>query len=204
MSELGSIPETWIDIEDALLIVVHWVDPHMSAGAANVFLKEARQSKMVRSGLRIVSASEERRAGDIQYITTVAPGRHEFRPFREFVVKEDLDYYCALKLGSRQKDGVALCGGVSAEHAPEHVEQPSLREPPRLIQLPKEEPKGARSSAAWKAMNALWPGRSVPEIEKTSDVHRAVNKWIKKQPRSLVEVDEVSREVVERLLGRRK
>jgi hypothetical protein len=55
-------------------------------------------------------------------ITTVAPGRHEFRPFREFVVKEDLEYYCDLKLGSRQKDGVALCGGVSAEHAPERVE----------------------------------------------------------------------------------
>jgi hypothetical protein len=107
MSELGSIHETWIDIEDALLIVVHWVDPHMSVGAASVFLKEARQSKMVRSGLRIVSASEERRAGDIEYITTVAPGRHEFRPFREFVVKEDLEYYCALKLGSQPKDSVA-------------------------------------------------------------------------------------------------
>jgi hypothetical protein len=110
------------------------------------------------------------------------------------------------------RHGVAIPRFLAAREAPSlpaaednsHVEQPSLREPPRLIQLPKEEPKGAQSSAAWKAMNALWPEGGVPENEKTSDVYRAVNKWIKKQPRSLVEVDAVSREVVERLLGRRK
>jgi hypothetical protein len=62
---------------------------------------------MVRSNLRVVSDSEERRAGDIEYVTTVAPGRYEFAPFRVVVVKEDLEYYCSLELGSQQKDGAA-------------------------------------------------------------------------------------------------
>jgi hypothetical protein len=113
MSELGSISETWIDIQDALLIVVHWVDPHMSVGAANVFLKGALKSEMVRSGKRVVSDSEERRAGDIGYVTTVAPGRYDFAPFRVVVVKEDLEYYCALELGSQRTDGVATLPSTS-------------------------------------------------------------------------------------------
>jgi hypothetical protein len=60
-------------------------------------------------------------------------------------------------------------------------------------------------------MKALWPegaravgNQSVPENMKTATIFTKVNKWIERQPRSLIEPDKVSREVVERLVDRRK
>jgi len=73
-----------------------------------------------------------------------------------------------------------------------------------LIRLPKDEPRSEVSAAAWKAMNFFWPGGGVPSNLRTAAVHAKVNAWIKKQPRNTVSVEKVSRETVERLLGRRK
>jgi hypothetical protein len=74
---------------------------------------------------------------------------------------------------------------------------PGGRAPPRLIKLPEKPPRGAVSGAAWKAMTSRWPN-GVPENTKTAMVLRVVNAWIKSQPRALIGVDVVSREVVAR------
>jgi hypothetical protein len=81
---------------------------------------------------------------------------------------------------------------------------PDKREPTvTLFQLSKQEPSSAHSAAAWKAMNLLWP-TGVPLNLGIAQILVKVNAWIKKQPRNIVEIESVSREVVARLLGRRK
>jgi hypothetical protein len=73
--------------------------------------------------------------------------------------------------------------------------------PVDVIQLSKEKPKGASRAAAWNAMLAKWDGR-IPKTLKTSEILRIINPWIRQQANR--EVNKVSREVVNRLLGRRK
>jgi hypothetical protein len=71
------------------------------------------------------------------------------------------------------------------------------------IEITKEQPKGKKSCAAWKAINSLWPD-GPQEYLQTAHIHREVNKWIKKQqPREKYPFTEVSREVVARLLHRK-
>jgi hypothetical protein len=80
---------------------------------------------------------------------------------------------------------------------------PNKREPTAaVIHLPDKIPNTDQSSAAAQALKSLWPN-GVPSNKRTSDVHRQVNQWIKKQPRNLAPVNEVSVETVARLLGRR-
>jgi hypothetical protein len=70
------------------------------------------------------------------------------------------------------------------------------------IEITKEQPKGKKSCAAWKAINSRWPD-GPPENCQTARIHREVNKWIEKQPREKYPFTEVSREVVARLLHRK-
>jgi hypothetical protein len=70
------------------------------------------------------------------------------------------------------------------------------------IQITKVQPKSVKSRAAWQAIDALWPN-GPSAILKTADIHRSVNKWIQKQPRTKYPFTEVSREVVARLLERK-
>jgi hypothetical protein len=70
------------------------------------------------------------------------------------------------------------------------------------IDIGKVEPKTAKSRAAWEALTASWPN-GPPANLKTADIHRKVNKWIEKQPRTKYSFIEVSRETVARLLRRK-
>jgi hypothetical protein len=70
------------------------------------------------------------------------------------------------------------------------------------IEITKEQPKTAKSRAAWQAINALWPD-GPPKNLQTADIHRKVNKWIEKQPRAKYPFKEVSRDTIARLLHRK-
>jgi hypothetical protein len=72
-----------------------------------------------------------------------------------------------------------------------------------IIPISKEQPKSKKSSTAWQAINSLWPDGPPANLQ-TAHIHRQVNKWIAKQPRTTTHpFTEVSREVVARLLGRK-
>jgi hypothetical protein len=101
MSDLNSITETWIEFEDALLLIINWVDPRISVGAARLHLEEARNSGLVQLGWRFLSPEEERLPDDDKQPFGMAARRFVF-------VKEDLEYYCGLKLGFLKKAGAAL------------------------------------------------------------------------------------------------
>jgi hypothetical protein len=73
---------------------------------------------------------------------------------------------------------------------------------PDLIQLPDKIPNTEPCEAAAKAIRFLWP-KGVPSDKKTSEVARSVNAWIGKKLRNEISVNNVSRETVDRLLGRR-
>jgi hypothetical protein len=70
------------------------------------------------------------------------------------------------------------------------------------IEITKAEPETKKSSAAWHAINNTWP-EGPPINLQTAAVHRGVNKWIAKQPRTKYSFTEVSRETVARLLRRK-
>jgi hypothetical protein len=72
----------------------------------------------------------------------------------------------------------------------------------RVIQLPDQEPSGPNVRAAWKAMKVLWP-EGVPSDLGSSVILRRVNLFIKKQPPNTIDVNEVTRDSVRRLLGRK-
>jgi len=82
------------------------------------------------------------------------------------------------------------------------IDQPADRTVPRIA-IDKESPKSKKSRSAWQAINSLWPD-GPPETLQTADIHRRVNKWISKQPRTEYPFTEVSREVVARLLRRKR
>jgi hypothetical protein len=70
------------------------------------------------------------------------------------------------------------------------------------IKIPDIQPKTLKSSAAWFGIKAIWPN-GPSQSQQTADIHRLVNKWIEKQPRTLYPFAEVSRETVARLLRRK-
>jgi hypothetical protein len=71
------------------------------------------------------------------------------------------------------------------------------------IEITEVQPKTAKSHAAWQAIKTAWPD-GPPKNVGTADIHRKVNQWIKKQPRTKFPFTEVSRETVARLLRRKK
>jgi hypothetical protein len=83
----------------------------------------------------------------------------------------------------------------------EKNDQPTDSTVPKIV-ISKEPPKSEKSSAAWQAINCLWPD-GPPKNLQTAEIHRRVNKWITRQPRTKYPFLEVSREVVARLLGRK-
>jgi hypothetical protein len=83
----------------------------------------------------------------------------------------------------------------------EKSDEPTDNIVPKIV-ISKEEPKSKKSSAAWQAINAVWPDGPLENLP-TADIHRKVNQWIKKQPRAKIPFTEVSRETVARLLRRK-
>lgn len=80
-------------------------------------------------------------------------------------------------------------------------DEPTDNVVPKIV-ISKEEPKSKKSSAAWHAINNLWPD-GPSETLQTAHIHRQVNKWITKQLRTKYPFTEISREVVARLLSRK-
>ncbi len=99
-----------------------------------------------------------------------------------------------------------LATGLPGNASTEEVlvaSMPDQREAtPDLIQLPDKIPNTEPCEAAAKAIRFLWP-KGVPSNKKTSEVARSVNAWIGKKTRNEISVNNVSRETVDRLLGRR-
>jgi hypothetical protein len=83
----------------------------------------------------------------------------------------------------------------------EKSDPPVDRTVPRIV-ICKEPPKSKKSRAAWHGINGLWPDGPQENLQ-TAHIHRQVNKWISKQPRTTYPFTEVSREVVARLLNRK-
>jgi hypothetical protein len=84
----------------------------------------------------------------------------------------------------------------------EKNDQPTDHTVPKIV-ISKEPPQTKKSEAAWQAINSLWPDGPSEDLQ-TANIHRQVNKWITKQPRTTYPFTKVSREVVARLLGRKK
>jgi hypothetical protein len=80
---------------------------------------------------------------------------------------------------------------------------PVLREQPKLIKLPEREPRGKNQSAAWTALNALYPDGVPENIHTSPKLVNQVNNFIKTQARAIVAVDRVTREDIDRVLKRK-
>jgi hypothetical protein len=130
-----------------------------------------------------------------------ATGRPRAHGYAGVVVRETE----VLAIWRPLKQDASTAEPVQHDRSAELLESlPNLRERmPDLIRLPDDEPRSDQGSAAWSAIKFLWP-KGVPSNKSTALVHRLVNKWIKKQPRNITSVESVSRETVDRLLGRRK
>jgi hypothetical protein len=92
---------------------------------------------------------------------------------------------------------------VVGVRVPAAEEQKRLREPPKFIGIPDNEPRGRNQSAVWKALKYLFPD-GVPEELATAGLLIQVNGYINKQKRSDIEVKKVTRYDVARVLGRRE